>query len=116
MAEKRNLYIVELAHDPGISPLGNGAYRPVARETRALLPKLLAERGIKSLGMYHLDPGHRALLILEARSVEEVRDALYQAKLLHWCTGQIYPATPLNQMKNIVGELGAAVTTTASPA
>ena len=116
MTGKLNLYVVELSHEPGISPLGNGAYRPVAGESRKLLPKLMEERGIKNVGMYQLDPGHRAILICEAISIEVLRDVLYKAKLLHWNSGQIFPATPLNQMKNIVGELGAAVSTSAKPA
>ena len=115
MAEKLNLYLVELTHETGISPLGNGAYRKVSQESKTLLPKLMAERGMKNLGMYQLEPGHRAILICEAPSAEDLRDILYKAKLLHWNSGQIFPATPLNKMKNIVGELGAAVTTSATP-
>ena len=90
-------YVVELKHDAGISRLGNAAYREVSSQTHALLPKLMAERGMKMLEMYHLDPQHRAYLILEARRVEDVRDVLYQSKFMHWCEGNIYPVTVMGE-------------------
>lgn len=113
MTDKLNLYIAELWHQAGVSPLGNGAYRPVARESRALLPKLMAERGMKCLGIYRLDPTHRAMCIFEARSVEDVRDVLYKAKFMHWWEGQIFPATRLGEAHKTSGEIPAAVTTSA---
>ena len=115
MVDKLNLYIAEMWHEAGISPRGNGAYRPVSHQSRALLPKLMAERGMRSLGMYRLDPSHRAIFIFEARSVEDVRDVLYNAKFLHWCDGQIFPVTRLNELHHLTGQLAAAVTTSATP-
>lgn len=111
VTEKLKLYIAEMWHEAGISPLGNGAYRPVCQESRELLPKLMAERGMKSRGMYRLDPTHKAIFIFEARSVEDVRDVLYNAKFMHWCNGQIFPVTPLNEHHRASNNLPPAVTT-----
>ena len=98
MAATLNIYVVELWHEAGIAQLGNATYRPAVNETHHLLPALLAERGIRMLGMYHLDPQHRAYLVMEAKSVEDVRDVLYLSKFMHWCDGRIYPATALGDM------------------
>ena len=97
LTEKLNTYIVELKHDPGTSRLGNESYRQVSSEANARLPVLMAERGMKVLGNYHLDPQHRVYLLIEARTVEDVRDVLYKSKFIHYCDGQIYPATELGE-------------------
>ena len=34
---------------------------------------------MKMIGAYHLDPEHRSILIFEAKSVEDVRDVLYES-------------------------------------
>ena len=95
MAEKLNKYVIELWHEAGVAQLGNASYRPAVSETHHLLPQLMDARGMRMLGTYHLDPQHRAYLIMEARSVEDVRDVLYLSKFMHWCDGRIYPATDL---------------------
>jgi hypothetical protein len=46
-------------------------------------------------GDYHLDPEHRS--ILEARSVEDVRDLLYESGFMGWCDGRMFPTTPLRR-------------------
>ncbi len=94
-AKKANLYAVELWHEVNVSPFGNNAYRKISAESRELLPKMLAEHGLKSHGLFHLRPGNRALFILEGESVEDVRDALYKSKLMHWNDGQIFPVSRL---------------------
>ncbi len=98
MAAKLNQYVIELWHDPGISPLSNPVYRDKANYTHKVLPDMLAARGIKVIGSWHLDPEHRSILIWEAPSVEDVRDVLYGSGFMHWCDGRIYPTTPLADM------------------
>jgi hypothetical protein len=115
MSVKLNLYIAELWHQAGISPLGNGAYRPVARESRDLLPKMMAEHGVKCLGIYRLDPTHRAIFLFEARTIEDVRDVLAKSRFMHWFDGQIFPATRLGDAHKGSSEVRAAVTTSARP-
>jgi hypothetical protein len=73
-----NKYVVELWHEPGISPLSNAAYRKMANRTHESMPGLLEQREMKMIGAYHLDPEHRAILIIEAKTVEDVRDVLYE--------------------------------------
>jgi hypothetical protein len=94
----RNTYLVELWHEPGISPISNPRYRKLSQRTHEKLPSLMEKYGIVRLGDYHLDPEHRAILIFEAASVEDVRDLLYESGFMGWCDGRIYPTTPLSQM------------------
>ena len=90
---KLNTYVIELWHEPGISPLSSPKHRKMSGKTYALLPGLLQKRGMKSVGAYHLDPEHRTIAIWEAKTVEDVRDVLYASGFMHWCDGRIYPAT-----------------------
>jgi hypothetical protein len=93
-----NKYLVELWHEPGITPFSNPTYAKMAQRTHERMPALLAKYGIEMTGDYHLDPEHRAILIFEARSVEDVRDLLYESGYMGWCNGRIFPTTPLSQM------------------
>ena len=93
-----NKYVVELWHEPGISPLSNAAYRKLANCTHESIPGLMEPRGMKMIGAYHLDPEHRAILIFEANTVEDVRDVLYESGFMGWCNGRIFPTTPLADM------------------
>src|SRR5690242_14029663 len=97
-AVKLNSYVIELWHEPGISPLGNVAYRKMAERTHKALPSLMEKRGMKVIGAYHLDPEHRSILIWQAKTVEDVRDVLYESGFMHWCDGRIFPTTPLPEM------------------
>ena len=94
-------YLVELWHEPGISPLSNPTYRQMAQATHEKMPALMEKLGITMLGDYHLDPEHRAILIFEARSVEDVRDLLYQSGYMGWCNGRIFPTTKLSEMHKL---------------
>ncbi|WP_437306440.1 hypothetical protein [Sorangium sp. So ce388] len=97
-----NKYAVELWHEPGISPLGNPIYRKMAQWTYEALPGCLEKRGVTMIGDYHLDPEHRGFLIFEAKTVEDVRDLLYESGFMAWCNGRIYPTTPLSELQKWV--------------
>lgn len=53
---KLNKYVIELWHEPGISPLSNAAYRKKASNTHEVLPGLMEKRGMKMIGAYHRRP------------------------------------------------------------
>jgi hypothetical protein len=93
-----NKYLVELWHEPGISPLSNPTYRRMSQKTHEKMPAMMEKYGARMIGDYHLDPEHRSILIFEAKSVEDVRDLLYAAGFMGWCDGRIYPTTPLSEM------------------
>ncbi len=93
-----NKYLVELWHEPGISPLSNPTYRKMSQRTHEKMPAVMAKHKVAMVGDYHLDPEHRSILIFEAESVEAVRDVLYESGFMGWCDGRIYPTTPLSEM------------------
>ena len=70
----------------------------MADHTHKKLPGLMEKRAMKMIGAYHLDPEHRSILIFEAKSVEDVRDVLYESGFMPWCDGRIFPTTPLAEM------------------
>jgi hypothetical protein len=91
-------YVAELWHGPDMSPLSNPTVRVMANRVHSRLPELLAKKGIKKLADWHLDPEHRAIIVLEAPNVEAVRDLLYESGLMGYCDGRIYPARPLSEV------------------
>jgi hypothetical protein len=91
-------YVAELWHGPEMSPLSNPVARALANRVQERLPGLLAAKGIKKIADWHLDPEHRAFVVLEAPSAEAVRDLLYESGLMGYCDGRIYPARPLSEV------------------
>ena len=46
----------------------------------------------------HLDPAHKGLMLLEARTAESVRDFLVEAGLFHFLDSEFYLTTPINDL------------------
>jgi hypothetical protein len=91
-------YVAELWHGPDMSPVSNPVARALANGVQERMPELLAKKGIKKIGDWHLDPEHRAFVVLEAPNVEVVRDLLYESGLMGYCDGRIYPARSLAEV------------------
>ena len=91
-------YAVIGSHPPDICPLSNKAVRAFAKKTYAQLPKLLKRYDTKLLLDIHLDPGHRAFMLLEAPNAEAVRDLLIVSGFAHFLDFQFYLVTPIKEI------------------
>ena len=91
-------YVIMLSHPPHLSPLSNKVTREMADKSYAQMPTLTEKHKVKVVAGYHLDPEHRAMVVVEAPSIEAVRDLLYEAGFMHWNDATIYPTTPLHEI------------------
>jgi hypothetical protein len=91
-------YIVELIHPPNTCPSSNKAVRELAIKGFGQMPALGQKYQVKPQGIYHLDPEHRTIALVEASNVESVRDMLYEAGMMSWNDGRVYPVTPVEEL------------------
>lgn len=83
-------YAVIQSHPPDDCPMTNKAVRAFMMKSFKKAPALQKKMKIKSVLDIHLDPAHKALLILEAPSAEVARDYLVMAGYMHFVQMEFY--------------------------
>ena len=77
-------YVVISTHPPNSCPSGNKVLRQLGRKLGNDIQKQLKKHKMKADVIFHLDPGHKVLWLLDAPSAETVRDFFYDAGLSRW--------------------------------
>ena len=91
-------YVVIMNHPPSSCPSANRNLREIGNNLGTEAPKAMEKYKIKAEALFHLDPGHKVLWVLEAPSAETVRDFLYDAGLLRWNDFEFYMANSLDDV------------------
>ncbi len=92
-------YVILQHHPPNNCPMSSKAARSWAKKQFALMDGLAKELKIKFVIPYlHLDPAHKALMVLEAPSAEAVRDFIIRGGFLHFLDNDLYLATPVAEI------------------
>jgi hypothetical protein len=91
-------YAVIHHHPPDNCPIANKAVRAFAQQAYANLPKLEQELGVKTVLNIHLDPGHKALMVLEAPTAEAARDLLVRGGFMHFTDMEFHLVTPIAEI------------------
>ena len=92
-------YVVLMDHTPQTCPGASKRVREFASETLgSRVPELSAQLGVELRQALHLDPGHQTLLVVEAPSVEAVRDLVFEGGLSQWNDVRVYPTTPVAEL------------------
>ncbi|MDA4130555.1 MAG: hypothetical protein OK457_07270 [Thaumarchaeota archaeon] len=97
-------YVVLSDHPPSNCPSSNKAAREFAMKTMGGMDKVMEKYKIKQNVALHLDPGHKVLLVLEAPSVEAVRDMIYELGYSEWNDTVVYPTTPVAELLGKVSQ------------
>lgn len=64
-------------------------------KTMTGMEKVAGKYNVKQSVALHLDPGHQVLMVLEAPSIEAVRDMIYELGFSEWNDTKVYPTTPV---------------------
>ena len=91
-------YAVIQHHPANICPMTNKTVRNFAKEMFPKLPALGAKLGVKVVTNIHLDPDHKAFLLLYAKSAEAARDFLVQGGFAHFTEMNFYLVTPVEEL------------------
>lgn len=98
-------YAVLQSHPPDDCPMTNKAVRAFMKKAFAKLPALKKKMGIKTVLDIHLDPAHKALLIVDAPSAEIVRDMLVQGGYMHFVQMELYLVSPISELLKQVDKI-----------
>jgi hypothetical protein len=92
-------YAILTDHGPGECPISSRSAREWFRRTYPQINDLAKELDVKFIVPFiHLDPSHKALLLLEAASAEKVRDFIVRAGLMHYLNSEMYLVSPISEI------------------
>lgn len=86
-------------------PSANKTLREVGNNLGKDLPPMMQKHKIKPEVMYHLDPGHKVLWVVEAPSAEAVRDFVYDSGLSTWNDFEFYLASSIEDVMSWIQHL-----------
>ena len=98
MSTTRRRYGLTMTHPPNICPVANKASREAAVAGWKQIPSLSQKYGVKMLSFDHFDPEHFIVGMIEADSIEAVRDFAMEAGLMAWNDLKINPITPVSEL------------------
>ena len=90
-------YGLTMTHPPNICPIANKASREAAVAGWKQIPSLPQKYDVKMLSFDHFDPEHLVIGIIEAESIESVRDFVMELGLMAWNDLKINPVTPVSE-------------------
>jgi hypothetical protein len=91
-------YGLTMTHPPNICPIANKASREAAVAGWKQIPSVSQKYGVKVLSFDHFDPQHFIIGMIEADSIEAVRDFAMEAGLMAWNDLKINPITPVSEL------------------
>jgi hypothetical protein len=91
-------YAILQSHPPDNCPLTNKAVREFVMSRMPNLDQYAAKHGVTVNANHHLDPAHRALLLLEAPTAEAARDFVTEAGFMHYTNMEFFLVTPVAEL------------------
>jgi hypothetical protein len=98
MSTTRKRYELTMTHPPNICPIANKASREAAVAGWKQIPSVSQKYGVKVISFDHFDPEHFIVGMIEADSIEAVRDFAMEAGLMAWNDLKINPITPVSEL------------------
>lgn len=98
-------YGILQSHSPDICPITNKTVRDFAKKAFPKMDEVAKKHGVKVLSYDHLDPDHRAFMVLEAKSAEDARDFLFEAGFAHFVRMEFFLLSPVADLLKNVDEI-----------
>ncbi len=97
-------YVILSDHSPESCPSANKAVREFVLKSFAGMEKLAEKHRVRPQIALHLDPGHKVVQVVEAPSIEAVRDMVYESGYSEWNDTTVYPTTPVDELVKRISE------------
>jgi hypothetical protein len=91
-------YAILQSHPANICPMTNKAVREFALKMFDQKAAIAKQLNVKILLELHLDPNHKAFMLLEAPTAEAARDFLVEAGYLHYTENEFHLVTPVDEL------------------
>ncbi len=93
-------YVALMRHSPESCPNSNAKVRERAEQVLGKMEELGRKHQVQPKSMHALLPAHLMVVIVEAPSIEAVRDFLQEGGLAQWNDIELYPSqTPQEAMQ-----------------
>ena len=83
-------YAVIAEHPPELCPTSNARTREMMKEDAGRIPQLAEELGVDIVSLRVFGPDHIVLAVVEADTIDAVRDLMFQSRLIQWNTTKIH--------------------------
>jgi hypothetical protein len=90
-------FAVIAEHPPELCPTSNGKTREMMRVGAPQIPQLAEQLGVEIVTLRVFGPDHVVLVVVEAESIDAVRDFMFQSRLIQWHTTNIYATYSLEE-------------------
>jgi hypothetical protein len=95
-------YVVLGIHNPEICPTANAKTRDLLLQTAPQIPKIAEASGVKIVAGPFANREHTTVLIVEAKSGEDLDSFLVESRLPQWNTVRVIPSLPMDEaMKEV---------------
>lgn len=88
-------FAIVMTHSSDQCPTSNGTVRKLAQGLADELPRLTKKTGVKFLAGPLVSTEHKTFAIVEAESVEAVRDFIMESALIQWNSVEVVPGRPM---------------------
>jgi hypothetical protein len=98
-------YAILQSHPANICPMTNKAVRDFAMKMLGKRKSIAKKLKVKIVMELHLDPNHKAFLLLDAPTAEAARDFLVLAGYTHYTENEFHLVTPIEEMLKQVDQI-----------
>lgn len=82
-------FVITAEHAPEHCPSSNAKIRQLMKQAAKEIPELANRLGLRIITTNFLGPDHEIFIVVEAPSIEPVRDFAMQSRLAQWNTVQV---------------------------
>jgi hypothetical protein len=90
-------FAVIAKHPPELCPTSNAQTRQMLKDGGAQMPQLAEQLGVDIVTLRVFGPDHIVLAVVEANSIETVREFILRSRLIQWNTTQIHPTYSMEE-------------------
>lgn len=90
-------FVIMAEHTPELCPTSNAKIRELMKQGAKELPTLAQKLGLKLITLNIFGPDHVVMAVVEAASIDAVREFVTQSRLIQWNTTRIHPTWTLDE-------------------
>ena len=83
-------FVILAEHSPEHCPTSNAQVRALMKEGAKQIPDLARKLGLDIITLRVFGPDHVVLAVVEAQSIDAVRDFMFESRLIQWNTTRIH--------------------------
>ncbi|TAM72885.1 hypothetical protein EPN44_14865 [bacterium] len=83
-------FVILAEHSPELCPTSNAQVRALMKEGAKQIPDLARKLGLDIITIRVFGPDHVVLAVVEAQSIDAVRDFMFESRLIQWNTTRIH--------------------------